>query len=662
MLETNITSATLVEVLRNRAIAQPNQTAYTFLIDGETEEISLTYHELDQKAQAIAALLQSMKAKGERAILMYPPGLEFIAAFFGCLYAGVITVPVYPPRRNQRMQRLQVIAADAQVRFALTTTSVLTNVKHRFLEEPELAALYCITTDSISIDLAEAWQAPTIDENTLALLQYTSGSTGVPKGVMVSYGNLLHNSEYIKQAFELTPDSVSVTWLPNSHDMGLIDGIIQPLYTGFLGVVMPPASFVQRPIQWLQVISRYKATHCGGPNFGYDLCVNKTTLEQRETLDLSTWLSAYNGAEPVRRETLERFTATFKPYGFRASFFYPCYGMAETTLIVSGGRVNDKPTYCTVEADALKQNRIVEVSEDARNAKHLVGCGHARLDTEIVIADPEWLIRCVPNQIGEIWVSGSSVAQGYWQRPEQTEKTFQAYLADTGEGPFLRTGDLGFLRNGELFITGRIKDVIIIRGRNYYPQDIELTVEKSHTALTPNSGVAFAVDVNGEERLVVVQEVERTHRRQINVDEVVGAIRQAVSEEHELQVYAVVMLSPGSIPKTSSGKIQRHACKAGFLNGSLQEIARWSVTTPMQIFSTPTPSYDTLPKEDSLPVNTTVATQDVSKHRADQIINWLRGYARERINSRLIDERRCVPPYIMLDFGNQGMNDGNANS
>ena len=568
--------STLVDLLRYKVQHQPGKLAFTFLQDGETEAGSLTYKELDQKAQAIAGYLESLGAAGERALLLYPSGLEFIAAFFGCLYAGVVAVPAYPPRRNQKMSRLQAIVADAQATVTLTTKELLTNTKSCFAENPELAALHWLTTDDIASEQVAAWQEPIVSSETLAFLQYTSGSTGMPKGVMVSHGNLLHNSEYIKQAFELTPDSVSVTWLPSFHDMGLIDGIIQPLYTGFLGVLMPSASFVQRPIRWLQAISRYRATHCGGPNFGYELCVRNITLEQRKSLDLSSWCSAYSGAEPVHRETLERFASAFKPCGFRASSFYPCYGMAEATLMVSGGGVRDEPVYCTVQADALEHNWVVETSENTKSIRHLVGCGRSLLEAKIVIADPKLLTQCAPHQVGEIWVSGASVAQGYWNQPKETEKIFHAYLTDTGEGPFLRTGDLGFLNDGELFVTGRLKDLIIVRGRNHYPQDIELTVERSHPALRPGCGAAFAVEVEGQERLVVVQEVERSYLRQLDVNEVLGAVRKAVSEQHELQVYAVVLLKTASIPKTSSGKIQRHACQVGFLEGSLDVVGNWT--------------------------------------------------------------------------------------
>ena len=325
---------------------------------------------------------------------------------------------------------------------------------------------------------------------------------------MVSHGNLLENSAHISQAFEITPDTVSVTWLPVFHDMGLTNGIIQPLCGGRQCVLMPPQSFLQRPVRWLQAISRYKATISGGPNFAYEMCARKITPEQRDALDLSSWKVAYNGAEPVRADTLERFAATFASCGFRPSSFYPCYGLAEATLIVTGGLVKDEPIVCTTDVAALEHNAVVETSERQLNTRKLVGCGHAMADTKIVIVHPESSTACAHDEIGEIWVSGPSVTQGYWNQPEETERTFHAYLADTGEGPFLRTGDLGFLRDGELFVTGRLKDLIIIGGRNLYPHDIELTVEQSHAAVRPGCCVAFSVDVADEERLIIAAEVE----------------------------------------------------------------------------------------------------------------------------------------------------------
>lgn len=568
--------ATLVNLLRYRALQQPNQVPYTFLIDGETEKVSFTYEKLDQKARTIAALLQSMKAFGDRVLLLYPPGLEFIAAFFGGLYAGATVVPVYPPRGKQRMTRLQAIAQDAQATFALTTSSVMTKLGERFKEEPELAALQCITTDNIANNLADNWLLPEINNDSLALLQYTSGTTGNPKGVMANHDNLLYNSALIYQAFEHTANSRGVIWLPPYHDMGLIGGVLQPLYGSCSVTLMSPESFLQKPFHWLKAISDYQATTSGGPNFAYDLCIDKITPEQRQHLDLSSWEVAFNGAEPVRAETIERFSATFADSGFKRSAFYPCYGMAETTLIVSGGLKTSPPVIRKVQDKALKQNLIVTTTSE-EDARVIVGVGHSNLDQKIVIANPESLTRCPDGKIGEIWVAGPSVTGGYWNKPQETQETFNAQLRDTKEGPFLRTGDLGFLLDGELFVTGRLKDMMIIRGQNRYPQDIEFTVQNSDPALRPNCGAAFSVEVDGVEQLVITQEVERTYLRQLDVDEVVKAICQAVSEQHQLQVYAIALLKTASIPKTSSGKVQRHVCRVGFLDGSLDVVGNWTV-------------------------------------------------------------------------------------
>jgi acyl-CoA synthetase (AMP-forming)/AMP-acid ligase II len=582
--------STLVEALGWRALWQPEQRIYTYLRDGETEGEHLTFAALDRQARAIGALLQSYGASGERALLLYPTGLEFIAAFFGCLYAGVIAVPVPPPNPAQpqrTLPRLCAITNDAQPSVALTTSSILSKMEGLFTQTPELRTMRWVASDIVTGDPAEQWHDPAASGNSLALLQYTSGSTTTPRGVMVSHANLIHNSAHIGDAFEVTPDSVSVTWLPAFHDMGLTNGIIQPLMRGRHCILMAPQSFLQRPVRWLQAISHYRATVSGGPNFAYELCTRRITPEQRETLDLSSWYAAYNGAEPVRADTLKRFAATFASCGFRPRFFYPCYGLAEATLIVSGGLLHDEPILCTTEVAALERNRIVEAAVALRNVRTLVGCGHAMPDTRIVIVDPESRTRCAPDVVGEIWVSGPTIAHGYWNRTQETEHTFRAFLKDTGEGPFLRTGDLGFLRDGELFVTGRLKDLIIIDGRNVYPQDIELTVEQSHPAMRPGCCAAFSVDFN-EEHLIVAAEVERRYqsgsqngqnggapqngRSALDVDAVVRAIRRTVAEEHDVRAHAVVLLRAGSIPRTPSGKVQRRVCKASFLDGTLDKL------------------------------------------------------------------------------------------
>lgn len=565
--------STLVDLLHFRSQNQPSQIAYTFLQDGETETVSVTYRELEQRAKAIAVLLQSSGLTGERALLIYPPGLEFIAGFFGCLYAGVVAVPVYPPRHHWDLSRLEAIAVNARVAIALTNLSLLTKIQDLFVGNLELASLRCLATDNSDINLTSSWQELATRSNTLAFLQYTSGSTGIPKGVAISHRNLLHNLATIQQGFELTPDSRGVSWLPLYHDMGLIGGLLQPLYIGAWMILISPVIFLQKPFRWLQAITKYKATTSGGPNFAYDLCIRRITPEQRSHLDLSSWEIAFNGAEPVRAETMARFAATFAPCGFRREAFYPCYGMAEATLFVAGGQKATEPVICQAEGAAFSQNQIVAAVGEQLDTRTIVGCGQIPSGAKIAIVDPKALTVCPRDRVGEIWLSSPSVGQGYWDRLEETVQTFQAYLADSGEGPFLRTGDLGFLQDGELFVTGRLKDAIIIRGRNHCPQDIELTVEESHPALAP-CGAAFAVEVDGEERLVVAYEVKRSCLHQLNVDEAIGDICQALAAQHGLQLYAVVLVKPGSIPKTSSNKIQRYACRAAFLAGSLKVVGQ----------------------------------------------------------------------------------------
>ncbi|MBD2097356.1 fatty acyl-AMP ligase [Trichocoleus sp. FACHB-591] len=564
------TLSTFVDVLYERATCHPNQIGYRFLNESGNEHATLTYLELHQQAQTIAAWLQSRGGHQERVILLYPPGLDFIAAFFGCLYAGAIAVPAYPPRQNQSLERLQTIVADAQPKFALTNQQVLAIVDPQLHQLPNLQALQWVATDQLDKMTRSNWQRPSIKKETLAFLQYTSGSTAAPKGVMITQGNLLHNSYLIHQAFGHSSRSCGVIWLPPYHDMGLVGGILQPLYSGMPVVLMAPTTFLYKPFYWLRAISHYKATTSGGPSFAYDLCIQRVTEAQRASLDLSSWKVAFNGAEPVRAETIEKFTALFASCGFRSEAFYPCYGMAETTLIVSGGDKTKAPTLQAVQENALRQNQIIPAEIGENGSQILVSCGQPLTDQQVIVVDPDKLIPCLPNEVGEIWVSSPSVAQGYWNNFGATIASFHAYVADSGEGPFLRTGDLGFLQNGEVYVTGRLKDLIIIRGRNYYPQDIELTVRQNHPACYGGNGAVFTVDRQGELRLIVVQEVNRRYLRQLNYNEVVGQIRQTVVRKHELQVHTVMLVKPGSIPKTSSGKIRRFACREQFLAQNLE--------------------------------------------------------------------------------------------
>jgi amino acid adenylation domain-containing protein len=564
---------TLVDVLRWRSAHQPEQRAYTFLTDGEFDEVHITYAELDQRARAIAVELREAGAVGERAVLLYPPGLDYIAAFFGCLYAGVIAVPAYPPRLNRPTPRLEAIVANSGASVVLALSQTLSNIQKRLDNMPYLTGLRWLATDTLDVEGADAWQHPGTQGDDLAFLQYTSGSTSTPKGVMLSHSNLLHNLGIIQRVLSLTTESRGVIWLPPYHDMGLIGGILAPLFVGFPVVLMPPIAFLQRPMRWLEAVSRYGATVSGGPNFAYEACLVKSTPEQRAALDLSRWEAPFSGAEPIRRDTLERFAAAFAPAGFRLQAFCPGFGLAETTLVVTSRAKDEELIFIRVEAASLEQHEVVLAAPDSPTGRDLVGCGPTNTYQQVEIVDPATMLACPEGRVGEIWVASPSVAQGYWDRPEETSRTFQASLADTGVGPFLRTGDLGFVLAGELYVTGRLKDLIIIRGRNHYPQDIELTVARSHPALIAGAGAAFVVEGEHEEQLFIAQELNHRHRNP-DIEEIAGAIRAAVAEEHELHLYGVLLVREGHIPKTSSGKIQRHAARLGFLDETLPLVGR----------------------------------------------------------------------------------------
>ncbi|RPH57856.1 fatty acyl-AMP ligase, partial [bacterium] len=438
-----------IQLLRQRAQQDPHKCAYTFLTDGEKEGERLTYAELDLRARALGAWLQRMDAAGERVLLLYNPGLEFVAAFLGCLYAGTTAVPAYPPRSARMLPRLRAIAADARPTVALTSSDLLAGVETLAGRLPELAGVRWVATDALDAPaLAREWREPEVDGGTLAFLQYTSGSTALPKGVKVSHGNLLHNEGLIEAAFDQSEESVIVGWLPLYHDMGLIGNVLQPLYVGARCILMSPVAFLQRPARWLRAISHYRATTSGGPNFAYDLCVRKVPPAERYGLDLSSWKVAFNGAEPVRAETLDRFTEAFASCGFRREAFYPCYGLAEATLFVTGGTVGVPPAVEAFRTADLERDRAVPVNALDPAGRRLVGCGTSWAGQQVAVVDPETGRGLPSDRVGEVWIAGPSVAGGYWNRPEETERTFGARLED-GSGPFLRTGDLGFLRDGE---------------------------------------------------------------------------------------------------------------------------------------------------------------------------------------------------------------------
>jgi len=548
---------------------------FTFLGDGEAEADRLTYGELDRRARAIAAALEATCAPGDRALLLFPPGLDFVAAFFGCLYAGVVAVPAYPPRSPRALPRLRGMLADSRPALTLTTDAALPRLRAWFAADPEIPPVPWLTTDGVPENQAAEWRPADCDPDDLAFLQYTSGSTADPKGVMVSHTNLAHNQRLIQEACGHGPESIFVSWLPVYHDLGLIGQVLQAVWVGAPCVLMAPAAFLQRPLRWLEAVARYRATTSGAPDFAWDLCASKAAGADLSGLDLSSWRVAFNGAEPVRAATLARFAAAFAPCGFQAAAAYPCYGLAEATLMVSGGRPEEPPRVTAFAAAALAAGRAEPVpageADDAAGGRPLVSCGQVLGEQRLAIVDPATAVPLPPGRIGEIWLAGPSVACGYWERPEATAETFGAHTA-AGLGPFLRTGDLGFLHAGELFLAGRIKDLILLRGRNLYPQDVESTAAASHLDLRQGGGAAFAVEIAGAERLVVVHEVVRHARA--DTAEIVAALRAAVVAEHEAAVAEVVLLRPETLPRTSSGKVRRRACREAYLDGTLSVVGR----------------------------------------------------------------------------------------
>ncbi len=571
----------LVKLLQFRAAVQANDTAFVYLdngIGGEGHEARLTYKELDQRCRALGGWLQKNHYDGKRILLLYPPGLEFIVGFFGCLYAGATAVPIYPPHKNRSMLRVQAVSDSAEASLALTTADVMKRVREMIGETPSLKNIAWSTTDREFSGYESDWNDPNLDSDALAFLQYTSGSTGTPKGVMISHGNMLHNSLLISTGFEHTRSHSGVFWLPSYHDMGLIGGIIQPIYCGRPNVIMSPLSFIMKPYRWLAAISKYRGTTSGGPNFAYDACVKGIREELLDTLDLSCWQVAFNGAEPVHAETMERFAKKFERCGFRYEAFYPCFGLAEGTLIVTGGQKSKAPVVKNVDADSLANGNVIDAIPGTDRVRRLVSSGRVILNQKVRIVDPESRTVCPENKVGEIWTSSPSVAKGYWKNPKATAETFEAYTADTNEGPFMRTGDLGFMCDGELFVTGRIKDLIIIRGVNLYPQDIEATAQHAAPKLLKlNAGGAFMIGDDNDEKLVLVQEAERRFKPE-DAPGVFAEIRKAIAIEHEVPIDTIVLVRTGSVPKTSSGKIQRHSCRDMFLNDELSVVARWSVS------------------------------------------------------------------------------------
>ncbi|MDT0442563.1 fatty acyl-AMP ligase [Streptomyces johnsoniae] len=565
-----VAADTLPDALLVRSAEQPDELAYVFLTDGERPGDALTYRQLDQAARARADALNAV-AHGGTAILMYPAGLEFIRSLLGCMYAKVAGAPVPVPTRDRGLERVRKIADDAGTTVVLTVQEVRDDLLARFGGSPLLDGLDLVATDTMPDAPPAGWQPPHVASTDIALLQYTSGSTGDPKGVMVTHGNFSANVRETDGLWPCDPDGVLVSWLPHFHDMGMLFGVVMPLWAGVPSYLMAPAAFIRRPSRWLEAISRFGGTHSAAPNFAYDLCVREA--EQKgfsEGLDLSTWRVAANGAEPVRWSVIEEFTRTFASAGFRSRAMCPGYGLAENTLKSTASPQESDPTVLWVADEALREDRVSLLPGPGQEAQPLVGTGGPHGDTRVRIVDPETRVGLPSGRVGEIWISGPCVAAGYWGRPRESAETFRAEIAGEADaGAFLRTGDLGFQHEGELFVTGRIKDVIIRKGRNFYPQDIELSAERSCAGLYPNSVAAFSVDDGTTERLVVVVEADGRVLRTVGAELLRERVVLAVYDRQRLHVDDVVVVRRGSLPKTSSGKVQRRACRTLYLDGVL---------------------------------------------------------------------------------------------
>lgn len=563
----------IVHMLRRRAEAEPDRRTITFLDDGGRNETHLTLGDLDQRARSVALAIRSAGVQpGARALLLYAPGVDYITAFYGCLYAGVIAVPAYPPdpgRLDRTLPRLQSIAADAQVSTILTRQNILLGAKALLSALPEFSAASWIATDQLDESDASAWQDLGVAGTDVAFLQYTSGSTGAPKGVMLQHAAVLHNLGLFSDGLSVSEDTVGMLWLPPYHDLGLIGGILQVVYARAQLVLMSPLDFLKKPLRWLEAITKYGGTVSGAPNFAYDLCVRKVKSAEKEQLDLSTWKVAGVSAEPIRAHTLDAFSEAFTPCGFRRSSFYPSYGLAEATLIVTGRPPNEGPSVQYVDAKSLESGQATVQGSDEVEGVALVSSGVACPGVDVCIVDPKKRAAVSERSIGEIWVKTQSVAKGYWGRPEESAQTFDAHLS-SGEGPFLRTGDLGYLDQGHLYVTGRSKDLIIIHGRNLHPQDIELVAEQSCDALRPGCGVAFSVTVDDEERLVIVHELDRG--REGDAESARAEVVDGVARSFSVATHEVVLIARGALPKTSSGKLQRSQTRADYLAGALKRV------------------------------------------------------------------------------------------
>ncbi len=609
------------------------------VFNGSGEAQSLTYLELQQRSQAVAVAIHEVAPPGSRVAMLFPPGLEFVVGFFGCAQAGVVPAPTCFPKPGRGMPRLDAVVQDARPHVLLADQETLAGIDSRRVHQ-KVNEIKWIATNQVAT--ASSGPNVRVTRDMLGLLQYTSGSTSEPRGVMVTHGNLLANLEAIRQGFGIAwqphdraDPETGVFWLPAFHDMGLIGGILEPLYVGGHTVLMSPRAFLARPMRWLEAISQYGATTSGAPNFAYQLCLDRATRDVPEDLDLSRWRVAFCGAEPVRAETLEGFARVFSQYGFHEKSFYPCYGLAESTLLAAGGSGPAVPQILEADRSAMAQGQVTEFTEGQNgNVARLVACGSAVVGTQLLIVDPSSNEVQADGSIGEIWLSSPSVAQGYFERIETNAQLFQAHTAD-GQGPFLRTGDLGAIYQGQLYVTGRLKDVIIIRGRNLYPQDIERTTTD---VMGEGSGQCAAFSVAGPfgEELSIVAEAPR-QSSEGELDALARKIRSAVIETHEADVRHLRLVRLASVPLTSSGKVQRSACRQAMQQGELKVRLAWD-RSALEVDGEIIPSPPMPDKNDPLSIRET----------ANQIERWILQWLIERA---AVPPAEALPDRPFAEFG-----------
>jgi acyl-CoA synthetase (AMP-forming)/AMP-acid ligase II/alkylation response protein AidB-like acyl-CoA dehydrogenase len=653
MNESTMTESTMTEsilnILRAHEVDLRDKIAFTLLNENGQPQQSISYQQLAARSWAIAAELLSRRLTGERALLLYPTGFEFLAAFFGCLAAGVIAVPAPPPestRQKRAGTRLKSIIEDCDARVILTSAATLEPMES-LLTDIKMS-IDCLDTESIPTERLSRSDLPGIAGNALAYLQYTSGSTSTPKGIEITHTNLVHHLRSLQRTCNYTAESVTVTWMPNYHDWGLIEGLIEPFVNGTPCYLMSPFSFVRRPRNWLAAMSQFQGTHSQGPCFAYEHCVRRIAEDQLADLDLSRWRAAGIAAEPINFQVMQQFYEKFNPCGFRWHTFSPAFGLGEATLMVSFCDVHQPPTAMQVDAAALEQN-VARTSADSSQARTVVSCGTVYADTDVQIVDPIKHQALPAGSIGEIWIRSPAVARGYWRREEETAETFGGRIVPSGAGPYLRTGDLGFVRDGELYVTGRLKDLIIIRGSNHYPQDIEWTSQRADEAFAGRVAAAFSVVVEGSERLVVLQEIDGVLDSELQGRQFLAKIAEAIAEHHEIDVFQVLLLKRGAIPRTASGKIQRRASRSAYLGNELEVLAQWREDVQPMAFSDGT--------QESNPRPSSIGDEQAERSQqcADGVITWLREYSARRVNSLLMDQRRMVAPHIMLEFGNHGL-------